>query len=93
MDNCVSRIRVDPRRVSSVEMKDGTSYPVGRNGWVEVTDPRYERDLTSRGQPDASETGYLPPSLGFAAVAGKTCVCGFAAWPWTTACPRCGAAL
>jgi hypothetical protein len=86
------RIRVDPRKVQRVEMRDGTSYPVGRNGSVHISDPAHVREMDRHGDPGAG-VGYVAPSLGFVEVGGKTCGCGFDAWPWQRTCPRCGTRL
>lgn len=85
------RIRVDPRKVHTVEMRDGTQYPVGRNGWVDINHPKHERELALHGAPEAAETGYLTPRVGVVSSAGKSCPCGsYTGWPWSTECPRCG---
>ena len=91
----MTRIRVDPRKVQTVEMKDGTRYPVGRNGWVDISAGRHEAEirLNPAGRHDVAETGFLAPGLGFVETRGRSCVCGFGAWPWQDLCPRCGMAL
>jgi hypothetical protein len=88
-------IHVDPRKVKHVEMKDGTRYPVGRNGTVAITRPDHERAVEhGMGQHDMAETGFLRPRIGFVSTGRKDCdACGFGAWPWQTVCPRCGADL
>jgi hypothetical protein len=88
------RIRVDPRRVKVVEMADGTRYPVGRNGTVAIDRPDHAAAVEhGMGQHDVAETGFIRPRLGFMATGRKDCRCGFTAWPWQDACPRCGAPL
>lgn len=91
----MSTIRVDPRKVKVVEMRDGTRYPVGRNGTVAITAGRHEKELADvpTSAYEVGETGFLAPGLGFIDVPGKTCACGFEAWPWQGHCPRCGEAL
>lgn len=96
------RYRTDPRRAKAVEMRDGTRYPISREGWFTVTDPRHEREMARYGQPDAPATknregwpdvGYVGAGLGHIDAPGHECRCGFAAWSWQTACPRCGSPL
>ncbi len=89
----MTRLRVDPRKVQAVEMRDGTKYKVGRNGSVLIDHPKHERELLRHGAPEEGETGWLSPRLGYMEVACKSCDCGFNAWPWTKWCPRCGAPL
>lgn len=89
------RYRVDPRKVREVVMKDGTTYRVGRSGYVSVRGEharemelgasRYH-DLGERSVEQITIPGYLGPR-------GWECpACGFAAWPWQPSCARCGEA-
>lgn len=89
----MTHIRVDPRKVQTVEMRDGTKYRVGRTGSVLIDNPKHEAELLRHGAPDEGETGWLSPRLGYMAAESKPCACGFSAWPWQTVCPRCGSAL
>ncbi len=89
----MTRLRVDPRKVHTVEMRDGTKYKVGRNGSVNIDNPKHEAELRSHGAPDEGETGWLSPRLAYMNVTSKPCSCGFSAWPWQSVCPRCGTAL
>ncbi len=90
----MSHLRVDPRKVQHVEMRDGTRYPVGRNGIVHVNEPHHEDELRRFGAPDEGATGWVDNMrVGYVAAKGKRCACGFEAWSWTRTCPRCGADL
>jgi hypothetical protein len=82
---------VDPRKVRLVEMRDGTKYHVGRNGAVALS-ADHSAEVAKYGQ-QLGETGYIGPTLGYVDLPGRTCGCGFTAWPWQHECGRCGAAL
>lgn len=88
------RFRVDPRRVTTVAMKDGTEYRVQRDGTVSIHDARHleeiKRSPTLR---DTAEAQLAQIPLTGVNVQGKSCACGFEAWRWQKVCPRCGAAL
>lgn len=87
------RLRVDPRKVTVVEMRDGTRYRPGRNGTVNLR-PEHADEVARFGRPDAGETGFLGPSLGRLDLPGRACpTCGRDFWSWQTVCPRDGSAL
>jgi hypothetical protein len=88
------RYRVDPRAVKVVEMKDGTQYPVSRAGLVHVDRSDHVREMekgASRFHDFGAASVERLALTGFGA--GKTCLCGFNAWPWQRKCPKCGASL
>ncbi len=84
------KYRVDPRQVREVQMKDGTRYPVSRNGWVGVghqheDEMRRSPVLTGNEEGQASVASIIMPGGD-----GPSCPnCGFAGWRWQTTCPRC----
>ncbi len=89
------RFRVDARKVRGVVMKDGTRYEVGRNGTVQIDEPRHLRELRkSPARGGNLEVQIEPPTLIVPGAEGRDCEkCGFSAWGWQRTCPRCGTAL
>ncbi len=89
------RFHVDPKKVHSVEMADGTKYDVGRNGTVQIDRPdhldqirRRSTDALNAEQVLQSQRMWAPKSA-----VGRECSCGFVAWAWQRVCPRCGEPL
>lgn len=89
----MARFKVDPRKVRGVVMKDGTQYEVGRNGTVNIDNPRHLREIrNSPGTKDWHEASLDATTLTVPMATGKYCpACSFSAWGWQTECPRCGA--
>lgn len=91
------RLTVDPATTRGVRMRDGTTYPVGRDGHVVITDPAHVAEFRRR-PPDArgaraSDYAVDLASIGPIAAPGRDCPCGWSGWAWSTTCGRCGAAL
>lgn len=80
------RYLTDPRQAQRVKMRDGTTYPVGRDGHFVVTKPEHLAEM-DRGNRDnyANATVFGGP--------GEPCGCRRTPWPWETECPRCGTPL
>ena len=78
------RFRV-PNKCIGITMPDGRKYDA-RGGTVEVPDRDAGTVRRSHTQGLGLVTGEV---FGFAGE-GKSCACGFSAWPWQTICPRCG---
>lgn len=80
------RYLVDPRRVQKVQMKDGTQYPVGRDGHVVITRGDHRAEMDRCGEDGAGHATTFGGQ-------GLPCPCGHVAWPWQRECPRCGQVL
>lgn len=80
------RYLTDPHQARKVKMRDGTVYPVGRDGHFVVTKPEHLAEM------DRGNTDYFGRAAGFGGN-GPTCVCGHACWPWQRECPRCSQPL
>ncbi len=89
------RYRVDPRKVKSVQMRDGTTYEVSRNGYVSIDRNDHLDQLRRRGTDALNAEQVLEsPTLMVHLPDGNVCPgCGFSAWPWQRSCPRCGGRL
>ena len=81
--------------VRGVVMKDKHTYTPGRNGWVNIDDPRHLAEIKkSPVLGDTLEAQLSTPSLMAPMAEGKSCkTCSFEAWRWTLVCPRCGEVL
>ena len=75
-------------------MANKHTYTPGRNGWLNIDDPRHIEEIRrSPVRKDFLEAQLDGPTLSFPGPGGKTCQCGFVAWDWATTCSRCGASL
>ena len=83
----VSRFVTDPKQARTVVMKDKTSYPVGANGHVVITDAKHVAEM-ERGNKD-----YFSSAPGFFGGRGVDCPCGHTCWRWQRSCPKCGSML
>ena len=79
------RFVTDPRQARKVQMKDGTVYPVGRDGHFVVTRADHLSEM-DRGNKDAYGSA---TTFG----GGVPCLCGRSPWPWDGVCPKCGRIL
>ena len=83
----MTRVRIDQpiQPNGKVEFQDGTAYRV-RNGYAEVPPDKARAIWQSN----------LGTAANFNALKGESRYCGgcgFHAWAWSSACPRCGASL
>jgi hypothetical protein len=79
------RFTTDPRQARKVQMKDGTVYPVSRDGHFVVTREDHLSEM-NRGNQEAYGSA---TTFG----GGVLCGCGRSPWPWERECPKCGALL
>jgi hypothetical protein len=81
------RFVTDPKQARTVVMKDKTSYPVGVNGHVVITDAKHVAEM-ERGNKD-----YFSSAPGVFGGDHRACRCRRSPWPWERVCPRCGSTL
>lgn len=87
------RYRVDPRRVHTVQMKDGTRYTVPPSGLVTVGHQHEEEMRRSPVLTGNVDGDAMAMTLALPGGRGRECACGFNGWPWQEVCPKCGAPL
>jgi hypothetical protein len=83
----MTRFVTDPRQAREVKMHDGTSYPVGADGHVVITDAGHLAEM------DHGNRDYFSSAPGFVGGDHRACPCGRAPWRWERECPRCGRTL
>ena len=77
----------------SLAFNGGDTVYADRRGMVRVSDEQASEIRRSSALRRYDSMVEIAPVRGFAKRDEDVCLCGFAYWPWTATCPKCGAVI